>query len=67
MRTVTLDILKDEGFDLLKDMEALKIIRLRSENDDVDKPTVKLSTRYSGAMSKQPQDEIDQQLKELRN
>ncbi|MGK6349837.1 hypothetical protein [Parapedobacter sp. DT-150] len=32
MKTVTLDILNDHAFNLLKDLEKLKVIRLRKEN-----------------------------------
>ena len=68
MRTVTLDILKDEGYNLLKDLEALKIIRIQT-NDDV-KPEgmpLNLAAKYGGAMSKQSPEEIDKQLNDLRN
>lgn len=32
MKTVTLDILNDHAFNLLKDLEKLKVIRLRKDN-----------------------------------
>lgn len=32
MKTVTLDILNDHAFNLLKDLEKLKVIRLRRDN-----------------------------------
>jgi hypothetical protein len=66
MRTVTLDILKDEGFNLLKDLEALKIIRIKN-NDELKASTSNLAAKYSGAMSKQSPEEIDKQLNDLRN
>jgi len=68
MRTVILDILKDEGYNLLKDLEALKIIRIQI-NDDVmaESMPLNLAAKYSGAMSKQSPGEIDKQLNDLRN
>jgi hypothetical protein len=62
MRTITIDIINEEAILLLKDMELLKLIRLR-QADAVHKDW----SKYKGAMSKQPIDEEDQQLKEIRN
>ncbi|MDB5086553.1 MAG: hypothetical protein JWR09_547 [Mucilaginibacter sp.] len=67
MRTVTLDILKDEGYNLLKDLEALKIIRIQNDDKKVEVMPLNLAAKYSGAMSKQSPEEIDRQLNDLRN
>jgi hypothetical protein len=67
MKTITLDILDDGAINLLKDLEALKVIRL---HDDKIKPTTPLSNlaeKYSGKMSQQSLEEIDKQLNDLRN
>ena len=66
MKTVTLDILKDEAYNLLKDLETLKIIRIKDKTPDTA-TSMNLATKYSGAMSKQSKDEIDNQWNELRN
>lgn len=66
MRTVTVDILNDEALNLLKDLEALKVIRLHS-TDKTSKTPSKLSEKYKGAMSKQTRDAVNQQLNDLRN
>jgi hypothetical protein len=66
MRTVTLDILKDEGFNLLKDLEALKIIRIKTDKEGLTSAPLNLAAKYSGAMSKQSPKEIDKQLNDLR-
>jgi hypothetical protein len=66
MRTVTLDILKDEAFNLLKDLEALKIIRIKTDKNESTSTHLNLSAKYSGAMSKQSPKEIDKQLSDLR-
>jgi hypothetical protein len=66
MTTITLDILKDEGFNLLKDLEALKIIRIKNKEEVKALPS-NLAAKYSGAMTKQSPAEIDKQLNDLRN
>jgi len=65
MKTITVDILNEKAMNLLRDLELLKLIRLRRE-----KTSQKDSTdwsKYKGAMSKQPISEVDQQLSELRS
>ncbi|MBS1520996.1 MAG: hypothetical protein JST50_08375 [Bacteroidetes bacterium] len=66
MRTVTVDILNDEALNLLKDLEALNVIRLHS-SDETANTSSKLSEKYKGAMSKQTRDAVNQQLNDLRN
>ena len=67
MRTVTLDILKDEAINLLKDLEALKIIKIQSDNEATHTQPVNLAAKYSGRMSKQSAEEINKELDDLRN
>jgi hypothetical protein len=66
IRTVTIDIINEKALALLKDLESLKLIRLRKEKK---LPTLSSShwIRYKGAMSKQSISEIDKQLNDLRN
>jgi hypothetical protein len=66
MRTVTVDILKDEAFNLLKDLETLKVIRLHNIEDENQEHAINSIKKYKGLMSKQTLEEIDQQLSELR-
>jgi len=67
MKTITIDLLNDKALNLLKDLELLKIIRLRKEKIEHTAPSGNLIEKYKGAMTKQPVEEIDQQLKDLRN
>ncbi|GAA4206723.1 hypothetical protein GCM10022289_28000 [Pedobacter jeongneungensis] len=67
MRTVTLDILNDKALDLLKDLELLKVIRLRRDSDVQDVFGNDLISKYKGAMQKQPISEVDEQLNNIRN
>jgi hypothetical protein len=68
MKTVTVDILQDKAMNLLKDLEALNVIRLHDEDNSTQKEVNKsLSAKYSGAMTKQSIEEVDKQLNDLRN
>lgn len=66
MRTITVDIINEKALNLLRDMELLKLIRVRKDRPG-EKPPAMDWTKYKGAMSKQPLNEIDQQLNELRS
>lgn len=66
LQTVTIDIINDKALNLLMDLERLQLIRLRR---DITEPIANQNTKrnYKGAMTKQPLQEIDNQLNELRN
>ncbi|OKS88024.1 hypothetical protein [Mucilaginibacter polytrichastri] len=66
MKTITVDILQDEALNLLKDLEALNVIRLHNEDEEI-RPKENLSKKYKGAMSKQSREEIEKQLHDLSN
>ena len=66
MQTYTVDIINDKAIMLLKDLELLKLIRVRKQvGKNITKD--KWFSKYKGAMLKQPLSEIDNQLYELRN
>ena len=67
MTTVTIDILNEKAITLLRDLELLKLIRLRKEKEEPKASGINLIAKYKGAMSRQPISEIDQQLKDIRN
>jgi hypothetical protein len=67
MTTVTVEILNEKALNLLLDLELLKLIRLRKEKEDTSVNGVNFVAKYKGAMSQQPINEIDQQLKDLRS
>lgn len=67
MRTITLDILNDRALDLLKDLELLKVIRLRRDSNTQDVSGNDLISKYKGSMQKQPISEVDEQLNIIRN
>jgi len=67
MTTLTIDDLNDKALNLLKDLELLKIIRVRKDNKAVNPDSENLIAKYKGAMTSQPLSEIDKQLNELRS
>jgi len=67
MRTITIDILNEKALKLLKELERLKLIRVRG-NKNNDKSADALDwSKYKGAMSKQPLSDVDKQLNDLRS
>ncbi|HMI01416.1 MAG TPA: hypothetical protein VK541_02990 [Pedobacter sp.] len=66
MTTLTIDVLNDKALNLLKDLELLKIIRVRKDKKVVNSSSENLITKYKGAMTTQPLREIDKQLDDLR-
>lgn len=66
MRTITIDIINEKALNLLRNLELLKLIRLRKTQPEA-KPSATNWAQYKGAMSKQAMSEIDQQLNELRS
>jgi hypothetical protein len=67
MRTVTLDILDDKAVNLLKDLEALNVIRIQNDKEEAELTNTDLAKKYSGSMTKQSIEEVDKQLRDLRN
>jgi hypothetical protein len=64
MQTITIDVINDKAIRLLHDLELLQLIRVRREKQQ---PSVNWAAKYKGAMTKQPLNDIDNQLNELRN
>lgn len=66
MRTITIDIINEKALNLLRELELLELIRLHKGKSGEKSKAVDWK-KYKGAMSKQSLEEIDYQLKELRN
>jgi uncharacterized coiled-coil DUF342 family protein len=64
MKTIEIDILNEKALKLLKELEHLKLIRVRRKKSLKDN-SVSIK-KYKGAMRKQPLNEVDNQLNELR-
>ena len=67
MTTLTIDVLNNDALNLLKDLELLKIIRVRKDKGVVEVTAKNLISKYKGAMTRQPLTEIDNQLDQMRN
>ena len=67
MTTLTIDVLNDDALNLLKDLELLKIIRVRIDKGVVEVTAKNLISKYKGAMTRQRLTEIDNQLDQMRN
>ncbi len=67
MTTITIDLLNENAITLLRDLELLKLIRLRREKNEPKASGINLVAKYKGAMLRQPMSDIDHQLKSLRN
>lgn len=65
MRTVTVDIISKEAFDLLKDLEEKNLIRLHEDSQPETQSKIDWS-KFKGAMSKEPLEKINHMLHELR-
>ena len=63
IQRITIDILNEKAVQLLRELEGLQLIRLTT---NVDSITIQ-GNQYKGAMSKQPIEEVNSQLRELRN
>ncbi len=63
MRSITIDILNEKALKLLRELEKLKLIRLRKESD----VSATNWQQYKGAMSKESKEDVDRQLEMLRN
>ena len=66
MQTLIIDIINDKALKLIQDMELLKLIRVRKEKVRQEE-SINWTAKYKGAMQKQPLNEIDEQLNDLRS
>lgn len=67
MQTLTIDIIDSKALRLIHDLELLELIRVHKDESTEEPPTGTIASYYKGVMSKQPLEEIEQQLKELRS
>lgn len=60
MKTIRIEIKKNEAYSLLRDLEALDVIRVIQENEPSEDP---LAKRYAGQLSQKTADELSEQVK----
>jgi len=66
METYTVEIINERAIMLLKNLESLNLIRVQKQIKE-DATRNKHFAKYKGAMQKQPLDEVEMQLNELRD
>ncbi|MBD1392773.1 hypothetical protein [Mucilaginibacter glaciei] len=66
MITITVDLLHDKALNLLRDLEAVNLIKLHSEDLLTDAERVLSLQSLKGKMTKQSVEEIERQLAEFR-
>lgn len=65
IQTITIDVMNEKAMKLLQDLELLQLIRLRKEKS-TSANNSNWAIMYKGTMTKQPLNDIDNQLNELR-
>ncbi len=66
IQTITIDVMNEKAMKLLQDLELLQLIRMRKEKSTSAKNS-NWAIKYKGMMTKQPLNDIDNQLNELRD
>lgn len=66
IRTITIDIINEKAMNLLRDLELMKLIKLRGDGVE-EEEQIDWSAKYKGTLTKQPVAKVDEQLNELRN
>jgi hypothetical protein len=66
---MTIDVLNNDALRLLRDMEYLRLIRMRAEKEESKKNTQSLSERFAGALrlSDKQYEEFQTALKKSRD
>lgn len=65
IKTLIIDILNEEAIEVLEKLECQDLIRIRKKKTKPNTSNNSVTT-YKGAMQKEPIDEVEKQLKELR-
>ena len=66
MTTVTVDIIDDKAMNLLKDLEAMNIIKLHDEKLKTNDESMQSLLSLKGKMRKQSIEDIEKQLADFR-
>ena len=66
MKTVTIDILNDGAINLLKELEALKLIKFNEEPSNPD-ILLKKASDYKGIISPELADQLQEHVRQSRN
>lgn len=66
VKTVTIDILTDEAWQQLQDLEKQELIHVHKQTLN-GKPILDWKNKYKGAMTQQILSDVDKQLNDLRS
>lgn len=65
MQTLTIEIYEAKGLDLIKDLEALNIVRV-IEDHQLKTPKIKLSELFRGSITPEEADKLNEYVKQSR-
>jgi len=64
MNTVTIELINNKAMQLLRDLEAMHIIKLREPEQ---KASIRLSDKYRGVLSKEDGIDLNKHIDQMRN
>ena len=67
MDTAVIEIKNDMAYRFLHNLERMNLLRIVSRKNDLESNRQKLSERFSGSLSGERVDELQQELKNMRN
>ena len=65
--TITVELLRDDALDLIRQLEKLSILRVKKDNEDVQPKKNDITKLYGTLKLNMSIEEIDNDLKNLRN
>lgn len=65
--TITVELLRDDALDLIRQLERLSILRVKKDNEDVQPKKNDITKLYGTLKLNMSIEEIDNDLKNLRN
>jgi len=67
MNTAIIEIKNDIAFNFLYNLERMNLLRIVSRKNELEKIGLKLSERFAGSLSSERVDELQKELKNMRN
>ena len=67
MGTAVIEIKNDMAYSFLYNLERMDLLRIVSRNNELEGASQKLSERFAGSLSGERVDELQEELKNMRN
>ena len=67
MGTAIIEIKNDIAYSFLHNLERMDLLRIVSRNNELESNSQKLSERFAGSLSGERVDELQEELKNMRN